>query len=272
LEANKIITGDNIMALNSIDDESIHCIVTSPPYFCNMEYEKEDYDKFSHDVIGEWNTFIRGLIHVFTKCYDVLVPGGHLWINIDDSHTSIKSKIGKNIVLPTHSALIMGLHTIYDYKEMVLWKKIRGKHASGGSNRMLGSYGRFGSPGSIPIVQEVEYVLWFKKPGKRKDVTDEMRKASSLTKSEFNSFGMQIWEIQPERDRQHPAPFPVELPYRIIKLSSFEGDLILDPYMGSGSTAIACNACNRNWLGIERDAKYVRIAERRINEQKSIFN
>ena len=258
----ELIQGDCLVKMKDIPDGSVDLIVTSPPYFAGKEYE----DKFK--TPEGYEKYINFLLGVFNNCERILKPGGHLWINIDDVHTSLKSIFKKSIVLPTHAILISELHKIYDYKEMVLWKKIRGKNASGGSNRLLGSYGRFGSPGSIPIVQECEYVLWFKKKGNRKDVNDELRKKSSLTSYEFKLFGMQIWDIKPERAKKigHPSPFPVELVERIIKVGSFVGDTVLDPFMGSGTTGIACKNSNRNFIGIELDEDYFKIAEKRINE------
>ena len=215
-----------------------------------------NYDKYIHEF----------LVPIFINCHRILKKGGHLWINIDDVHTSIKSKIKKNIVLPTHAHLITELSKYFDYKEMILWRKIRGKHSSGGSLRMLGSYGRFGSPGSIPIVQEVEYLLWFKKAGDRDDINDKRRKESALTPNQFKEFGMQIWDINSERSSRvhHPAPFPIELPRRCILLSTFINDIILDPFIGSGSTAIAAFKNKRNYCGIELNKKYVKITKSRI--------
>ena len=146
-------------------------------------------------------------------------------------------------------------------------EKIRNKHATGGSLRMLGSYGRFGSPGSIPIVQEVEYILWFKKNGFR-NISDDLRKLSSLNNEEFKEFGMQIWNIPPERKVDHPAPFPLSIPYRCIKLGSFVGDVVLDPFMGSGTTAVACIKTKRKFIGIERDKGYIDKAVDRIENAK----
>ena len=245
---------------NRIKDNTLDLVVTSPPYFVGKEYEEqyktgESYDKY-----------VQSLLDIFELCFFKLKPGGHLWINIDDAHTSLKSVYKVNKVLPTHALLIHGLHKLLDFKELILWKKIRGKHASGGSARLLGSYGRFGSPGSIPIVQETEYILWFKKPGKRKDVTDDRRKESALTPGEFKEYGMQIWEIRPERAKLigHPAPFPVEVPRRIIKLATFKNDLVYDPFTGSGTTALACLETDRHFIGSEIHAEYVDLANKRI--------
>jgi len=264
---NKITCANNVETMKKMDSESVHLIVTSPPYFADMEYE--DIKKNEGDMMMNWNRYINEVLFpVFEESYRLLVPGGHLWINIDDTHSSIKSQLKKNVVLPTHSALIMELVKKYDYKEMILWKKIRGKHASGGSGLMMGSYGRFGSPGSIPIVQEAEYILWFKKPGLRKDLTDERRKESSLSFDQFKTYGMQIWEMNPVRRKQskHPAAFPVELPKRCILLGSFKGDTILDPFGGSGTTAIASMMTERNYISIDREQKYCDVANERIAE------
>lgn len=264
----KIYHGDCREIIKQFNLDSFDLIMTSPPYFAGKEYEE------SYKTPEGYNNYITFLLQVFDQCHSVLKEGGHLWINIDDVHTSLKSIYRKSVVLPTHAILIAELHKKFDYKEMVLWKKIRGKHSSGGANRLLGSYGRFGSPGSIPIVQECEYILWFKKKGKRKDVDDDLRKKSSLTRDEFKEFGMQIWNIKPERAKQigHPAPFPIELAERIIKLSTFKGDTILDPFMGSGTTLIASNRLGRNCIGIDKEKKYCELAQQRIDNENKQLN
>ena len=258
----ELICSDCLKGMNKLEPRSVDLVVTSPPYFCGKEYE----DKYK--TLYGYELYVNFLLDVFDKVYWLLKPGGHLWINIDDSHTSVKSEFKKSVVLPTHALLISHLYTYYDYKELVLWRKIRSHHASGGARRLLGSYGRFCSPGAIPIIGECEYVLWFKKPGKRTDVTDEMRKASALTKQEFIDYGRQIWEIAPARAKKigHPAPFPVELVTRIIKLSTFVNDLVLDPFIGSGTTALACLQTNRRCIGFDKEAKYIELAEQRIKE------
>jgi len=269
---NKIINGNYLDVIKGMPSEIVDAIITSPPYFVDMEYETikknegnmlQNYDKYINEL----------LLPIFKEGHRILKNGGHLWINIDDSHTSIKSELKKNIVLPTHAILISELSKLYDYKEMVLWKKIRGKRTSGGSIGMLGSYGRFGSPGSIPIVQEVEYVLWFKKAGKRNDIDDEKRKKSALTSEQFRKYGMQIWEIQPERNKEikHPAPYPVELPERCIRLGSFIDDLILDPFNGSGTTCFAAKKNKRCYCGIDLNKEYCEMAEYRLNNCASVF-
>jgi site-specific DNA-methyltransferase (adenine-specific) len=257
----KLIQGDCLQELKNIPDNSVDLTVTSPPYYVGKEYE----DKFK--TPDGYKKYIEFLLQLFNDLYCKIKSGGHLWINIDDTHTSLKSIYKKSIVLPTHAILISELAKVYDYKEMILWKKIRTKHATGGSSRLLGSYGRFGSPGSIPIVQECEYILWFKKQGVRSDITDDRRKESRLSSDEFKSFGMQIWDIRPERAKKvgHPAPFPLEIPERIIKLGSFVGDTVLDPFMGSGTTGIVCKNLNRNFIGIELEEKYFKLAESRIH-------
>lgn len=267
---NRVILGDNVATMKTMPDESINLVVTSPPYFVDMEYE--EIKKNSGNMMANWNRYLNEtLFPTFEECHRLLVPGGHLWINIDDTHSGIKSELKKNIVLPTHAALIMELTKKFDYKEMVLWKKIRGKKTSGGAGMMMGSFGRFGSPGSVPIVQECEYVLWFKKAGLRKDLTDERRKESALTKDQFKTYGMQIWDIKPERAKKigHPAPFPIELPKRCIELGSFKNDIILDPFGGSATTALACIDTGRNYICLERMEKYCDLAEQRIKAHTS---
>lgn len=260
IELNQIYNESCIDTINQFPDNYFDLVVTSPPYYAGKEYESDE------KTPEGYQQYVEFLKEVFSACFNKIKSGGHLWINIDDVHTSLKSNYKVNKVLPAHALLINYLHSFYDYKEMILWKKVRGKHASGGSSRLLGSYGRFGSPGSIPVVQECEYVLWFKKPGIRKDVNDERRKESALTQEEFKEYGMQIWTIPSERAKKigHPAPFPVELPLRIIKLATFKNDIVYDPFMGSGITAVACKMLGRNYIGSEFSQEYCEIANNRL--------
>jgi len=263
---NKIFCSDCLKFIEEIPDECVHLIVTSPPYYVGKDYN-EGAEYKTKDVIPEWEKYVNWLIDIFSKSHRILVPGGKLIINIDDRHVGLKT-VGRNLTLPTHARLINDLIKLYDYKEMILWKKIRSAHATGGSRRMLGSYGFHRSPGEIPIIQEVEYCLVFRKLGKR-NIDVETRKRSALTPEEFKKYGMQIWEIMPEKDRSHPAPFPVEIPLRFIKLFSFIGDIILDPFMGSGSTALAANLTGRNYIGIDLEQKYVDMANARLGRNIS---
>ena len=252
--------------LKQVPDSVFDMVVTSPPYFAGKDYN--EFGTYGEGDIEEgWTKFAEALLGIFKDCVRTLKPGGKLAINIDDKCTSLKN-LGKNIVLPSHASLTMGLKDVIDYKGTILWKKIRGAHASGGSLRMLGSYGRFRSPGEIPIVHEVEYVLLFRKEGNR-EITDAMRKESALTPNEFKQYGMQIWTIPGERDRTHPAPYPVELPSRLIKMNTFKNDLVFDPFMGSGSTAIACIKNGRNYCGTELSKKYYDKSITRINNAKN---
>lgn len=264
MENKFILKQDNCLNfISTLAGDYLDCVFTSPPYFAGKDYEEPYKTKEKYDE------YVKFLLNVFISLYPKIKPGGHLWINIDDVHTSLKSEFKKSITLPTHAYLLAELSKIYDYKDMVLWRKIRSKHASGGANRLLGSYGRFGSPGSIPIVGEVEYIMWFKKPGKRDDVTDEMRKESALTPQEFIDYGMQIWEIRPERASKigHPAPFPIELAERVIKLSTFKGDIVYDPFVGSGTTIIACLRTGRFGIGTEISPDYCSLALERIRKE-----
>jgi len=258
---NKIHCADCSDFIKEVPDESIHMIITSPPYYVGKDYN-EGAEYKTKDVIPEWEKYATWLIGVFKDCQRILIPGGKLVINIDDRHVGLKT-VGRNLTLPTHARLINDLVPLYDYKEMILWKKIRSAHATGGSNRMLGSYGYLRSPGEIPIIQEVEYCLLFRKQGTRK-IDKELRIKSALTPDEFKKYGMQIWEIPPERNRDHPAPFPVELPLRFIKLFSFVGDIIFDPFCGSGTVAVAAKMLDRNYLGVDLEQKFVDMSNARL--------
>lgn len=124
------------------------------------------------------------------------------------------------------------------------------------------AWGSFCSPSCPNIIQPMECILVFSKKSRKKEVEKDK---IDITKNEFIENSLGVWKMQPKFDKQHPAPFPNELPYRIIKMFSCVGDIVLDPFMGSGTTGVVCKQNNRNFIGIELDEKYFRIAEDRIN-------
>lgn len=250
LPINQIVEGDCLEVIKSFPNESIDLVVTSPPYFANKEYE-------AWESFGQYTRF---LTDVFREAYRIVTPGGRVCINIDDKHTSLKTH-GFNKSLGTHAILVANLLDQYDFKDLIIWNKVRGAHASGGAQYMLGSYPY---PPEIPIITNFEYILIFRKEGQRHRPDKETRERSKLTFNNFTKYAMGIWAFPAERNRIHPAPFPEELPWRLIRLFSYIDDVILDPFVGSGTTCVVAEKLNRKWIGIEQNSDYCKISRERI--------
>jgi len=241
---------DCLKGMKQIDDNSTDLIITSPPYFVGKEYEMECI---------KFDDYINGLMKTFLECYRILKPSGYLCINIDDAHVGSKhpeynGKSAGN--LGTHAHLITKLSKKFTYKDSIIWNKIR--NFSG----ML-----FINHPHYPISAFGEFILIFKKEGKTERSKDE-RKSNQLTKIEYIEFTKGIWNFKGKtKGRFHPSEFPEELPYRLIKMFSFKGDIIIDPYVGSGTTGLVAKQLERNFIGFEINPTYVKIAEKRLSQE-----
>jgi len=257
---NKVHCADCLEFLRDMPSACIPLIVTSPPYFAFQEYE---------NLVGyaDYPAFMQGLLDRFRECCRVLIPGGRLVINIDDKHGGITTH-KESCCYPTHASLIQGILSSNDiiYKGNIFWDKgARGGHATGGASHMLGSYPY---PSEIPIITNYEYILVFKKLGKRVIVD---KSTSRLTYDDFKT-AIGIWKIAAEKKRDdHPCPFPIEIPGRIIKLFSFVGDVVLDPFIGSGTTALAARKLDRKFLGIDLSPEYCAFAQERVASLPKTF-
>ena len=233
--------------LSVLPDESLHLMVTSPPYNVGKEYD-ENLD------IDEYRRLLRG---VFEQVYGKLVVGGRACVNV--------ANLGRRPYIPLHSYVISDMLDIgYLMRGEVIWQKA----ASAGVSTAWGSW----MSASNPTLRDVhEYILVFSKGrmGRQKE-----GRQSTISRDEFLEFTKSIWSFPAESARRvgHPAPFPVELPYRLIQLYTFEGDVVLDPFCGSGTTCIAALRTGRHFVGFDIDPGYVELARRRIgaflNEQK----
>ena len=233
------------------NNTKVNCIITSPPYnvdLGNNKYNKNPYSLYKDNK--EHSEYIKWLVNIFNKCYDLLVDGGRLCINIGD---------GKNGRIPTHSDLIQNLTKKYLLNSVILWDK---KQVG---NRT--AWGSFKLPSSPSYPTPFEYILIFSKNTYKLQHKGE----TDLNKEEFIKWAYALWEFVPETKAKkigHPAPFPEELPKRLIKMNTYIGDIVLDPFMGSGTTGIACKKFNREFIGIELDKIYFEIAKERINNVK----
>ncbi|WP_458404894.1 DNA-methyltransferase [Methanobrevibacter sp.] len=232
--------------MSEIPDSSIHLMITSPPYNVGKEYDED----LSLDE------YLDMLTRVFSQTYDKLVTGGRACINI--------ANIGRKPYIPLHAMII---EIMLDLGFLMRGEIIWDKSASAGGSCAWGSW----MSASNPVLRDFhEYILIFSKESYSKDKKQEKR--DTIERDEFIQWTKSIWTFPAVNAKKigHPAPFPVELPHRLIKLYSYEGDVILDPFCGSGTTCIAAIQNNRRYIGYDIKKEYLELAEKRISNQKFI--
>lgn len=245
-----------------LDGESVHLIVTSPPYWTLKKYPD---GKGQLGAVANYKEFLNELDKVWARCYRALVPGGRLICVVGDVCLSRKAN-GKHSVIPLHSSIQERL-TKRGFANLapIIWHKIaNAKYEANGNNKFLGKpY----EPGGI-IKNDIEYIIMARKPGSYRKVTTEARLLSAISDSNHKKWFQQIWTgIVGESTRIHPAPFPLQLAERLVRMFSFIGDVVLDPFMGTGTTNLAAANWGRNSIGIDIDASYCEIALNRLNKR-----
>ncbi|MCX7610058.1 MAG: site-specific DNA-methyltransferase [Ignavibacterium sp.] len=228
-------------SMEELPDNSVHLMVTSPPYNVGKEYDE-------NLTLSEYREFLK---RVWTEVRRVLVPGGRACINI--------ANLGRKPYIPLHAFIIEDLLELgFLMRGEIIWNKA----ASGSPSTAWGSW----LSAKNPTLRDIhEYILIFSKGTFSREGTG---RKSTITRDEFLEFTKSIWTFsaEPATKIGHPAPFPVELPYRLIQLYTFEDEIVLDPFMGSGQTAIASIKSKRKYIGYEINQDYVRLAEKRIKE------
>lgn len=237
-----LINGDS-RHMSLIPKESVHLIVTSPPYWQLKDYGNNRQIGFN----DTYEQYINSLNLVWQECYRILQSGCRLCINIGDQFART-AYYGRYKVVPIHSEIIRFCETIgFDFMGSIVWQKPTTMITTGGS-KVMGSY-PYPRGGIVKI--DYEYILLFKKQGKSVPPTSQQRAASVLTDEEWNTFFSSHWNFPGARQDRHIAIFPEELPRRLIKMYSFAGDIVCDPFMGSGTTALAAMNLQRNSVGYE---------------------
>ena len=247
--------------LSFLEDESVHLIVTSPPYFTLKKYEP--HANQLGDII-DYREFLEELDQVWTECKRVLIPGGRICCVVGDVCISRRAG-GRHYVLPLHSDIQVRIRTIgLDCLTPILWFKISNGMTEVEGNG-AGFYGKPYQPGAI-VKNDVEHILFFRKGGTYRSPSPMQKTLSMLTKEEMRNWLVTSWtDIKGESTRGgHPAPYPEELAARLIKMFSFAGDTILDPFAGTGTTSVAALNVGRNSIGVEIETKYLKMAERRL--------
>lgn len=253
--------------LSFVKDESIHLILTSPPYFNLKEYRK---GKNQLGLIDDYQTFIDELEKVWRECYRILVPGGRIVCVVGDVCLSRK-KYGRHVVMPLHSDIVVSCRKIgFDNLNPILWHKI--SNASFEANTRSSILGKPYEPNAI-IKNDLEYILMERKPGGYRQPSLHQREASRLDKEDFQNWFSQIWEMPGASTKNgHPAPFPLELATRLIKMFSFVDDTVLDPFCGSGTTMLAAMNTQRNSIGIETEELYCCSTLQRLEAKKTLVS
>lgn len=250
--------------LDWIPDRSVHLVVTSPPYF-NLKKYNDHPDQLGD--IDDYERFHDELDRVWQHCFRVLVPGGRLVVNVGDVCVARRENGGRHHVFPLHADIAVRARRIgFDYLTPILWNKIANAkfEAEGNGGGFLGKpY----EPNGI-IKNDVEYILMLRKHGKYRSPTEDQRASSRLTKDEQAAWFRPIWtDLTGASTREHPAPYPIELAYRLVRMFSFTGDTVLDPFVGTGSTMLAAMKCHRNSIGNELDPAYFAMAEKRLKSE-----
>ena len=238
----KIVLGDAREVLRKLPDRCVHLVVTSPPYNVGKEYDE-------NLTLEEYLDFIE---EVMREVYRVLVWGGRICFNV--------ANLGRKPYIPLHAYIIQRLEEIgFLLRGEVIWDK--GDAVSGSST----AWGSWCSATNPLLRDQHEYIIVASKGDFRRN---KGYKEDTITKEEFLEFTRSIWRFPPESAKKvgHPAPFPEELPYRCIQLYTFKEDVVLDPFVGSGTTCVAALKVGRHCVGIDVDERYVEIAKKRLEE------
>lgn len=258
-----LINGDS-RNMAKMADQSVHLIVTSPPYWQLKDYGTTNQIGF-HD---SYEAYINDLNLVWMECARILHDGCRLCINIGDQFAR-SVYYGRYKVIPIRTEIIRFCeHIGLDYMGSVIWQKQTTMHTTGGGAVM----GSFPYPRNGILKIDYEFILIFKKQGNAPKPTTEQKEASILTKEEWNEYFKSHWTFPGAKQDGHIAVFPVELPLRLIKMFSFVGETVFDPFMGSGTTALAAQISGRNSMGYEINSEFKTFYQTKLNVGDSLFS
>lgn len=246
--------------------ESVHLVVTSPPYWTLKEYNRTDGQL---GYVADYERFLNELDKVWRRCFEALVPGGRLICVVGDVCLSRRQNKGRHTVVPLHASIQERCRSIgFDNLAPIIWHKIANAQLEAEGNG-AGFLGKPYEPNSV-IKNDIEFILMQRKPGGYRTPGLATRVLSIISSANYQCWFQQIWTgLTGASTRNHPAPFPLELATRLIRMFSFVGDTILDPFLGTGTTTLAAAQCGRNSIGVEVDPDYLRYAQARISHKTS---
>ena len=249
--------------LGFIEGESVHLVVTSPPYWTLKKYR--DHQDQLGDV-EDYEGFLLELDKVWEHCYRVLVPGGRLICVVGDVCLSRRKNDGRHTVVPLHASIQEHCRKIgYDNLAPIIWHKIANATFEVNGNG-AGFLGKPYEPNAV-IKNDIEFILMERKPGGYRKPSIATRVLSVISDENHRQWFQSIWTgLTGASTRNHPAPYPEELTERLIRMFSFVGDTVLDPFMGTGTTTVAAARWGRNSIGVEIDPHYFSMAEKRIRQ------
>lgn len=259
----RIIIGDS-RCMKEVPDESVHLIITSPPYWQLKDYGDGKQIGFN----DTYEEYINNLNLVWNECHRILHKGCRLCINIGDQFAR-SVYYGRYKVIPIRTEIIKFCESAgFDYMGAIIWQKVTTCHTTGGATVM----GSFPYPRSGIIKLDYEFILIFKKYGNPPRVSNEFKEQSKLTQEEWNQYFTGHWNFPGEKQDKHLAMFPEELPRRLIRMFSFVGDTVLDPFIGSGTTSLAAKNLDRNSIGYEINEDFLPIIKEKLGvKQSTIF-
>lgn len=259
----KIIIGDS-RRMSELPDESVHFVVTSPPYWQLKDYGDKNQLGF-HD---SYEGYINNLNLVWYECFRVLQKGCRLCINIGDQFAR-SVYYSRYKVIPIRTEIIKFCETIgMDYMGAIIWQKVTTTNTTGGASIM----GSFPYPRNGILKIDYEFILIFKKLGDPPKVDKEIKELSKLTTEEWNTYFAGHWNFGGEKQDKHLAMFPEELPRRLVRMFTFVGDTVLDPFLGSGTTSLAAKNLSRNSVGYEINPSFIPVVKNKLKvSERDIF-
>jgi DNA modification methylase len=266
--AHKLFVGD-ARSMSNLASESLHLVLTSPRYWTLKEY-RDSHGQMGH--IEDYEQFLEELDKVWKHCFEALVPGGRLICVVGDVCLSRRENGGRHTVVPLHASIQEHCRKLgFDNLAPIIWHKI-----SNAVYEVEGGSGFLGKPyePSAVIKNDIEFILMERKPGGYRAPDISTKILSLISAENHKKWFQQIWTgVTGASTKDHPAPYPMELAERLIRMFSFAGDTVLDPFLGTGTTTVAAAKWGRNSIGFEVDSHYLKLAEDRITrETSSLFS
>ena len=251
--------------MSTLKPQSVHLVLTSPPYWTLKEY-RDSEGQLGH--VEDYDQFLQELDKVWKQCLHALVPGGRLICVVGDVCLSRRENGGRHTVVPLHSSIQEHCRKLgFDNLAPIIWHKISNAayEVESGSTFLGKPY----EPNSV-IKNDIEFILMERKPGGYRTPDISTKVLSVISAENHKKWFQQIWTgVTGASTKQHPAPYPLELAERLVRMFSFVGDTVLDPFMGTGTTTVAAAKWGRNSIGFEIDGHYYKLAQKRISEETS---